>query len=115
MDAQREAVYTGGNRSDIQVFSGGCAIPVEIRKDYDRRLWRAVGDQLGAGYASGTASSGFGILVVLWFGRGDTPVPPSGRRPKTAGELCARLGEGLTGFRRQGFRVIVIDVSATGG
>ena len=114
VDAQREAVYTGGNRSDIRVFFGGCAIPVEIRKDCDRRLWRAVGDQLGVRYASGAEFSGFGILVVLWFGRGDAPVPPVGRRPKTPGELCARLEEQLTGPHRHRIGVIVIDVSAMG-
>ncbi len=114
VDAQREAVYTGGNRSDIRVFFGGHAIPVELRRDYDRRLWRAIGDLLGPRYAT-AEFSGFGILVVLWFGRGDMPVPPTGRRPKTAGELGSRLEEGLTGFSRQGIRVIVIDVSATGG
>ena len=115
VDAQREAVYTGGNRSDIRVLFGGHAIPVEIRRDYDRRLWRAVGDQLGPRYATAAEFSGFGILVVLWFGRGDMPVPPSGRRPKTAGELGARLEEGLTGPHRHRISVIVIDVSATGG
>lgn len=114
MDAQREAVHTRGNRSDIRVFFGGHAIPVEIKKDYNPQLWRTVENQLVPKYATAPESSGFGIFVVLWFGRGDTPLPPTGRRPKTPGELCARLEEQLTGLHRHKISVIVIDVSATG-
>ena len=114
VDAQREAVYTRGNKSDIRVFFGGHAIPVEIKKDYNTQLWRAVENQLVPKYATAPESSGFGIFLVLWFGRGDTPVPPTGRRPKTPGELCARFEERLTGPHRHKISVIVIDVSATG-
>ena len=114
VDAQREAVYTRGNRSDIRVFFGGHAIPVEIRKDYDAQLWRAVENQLAPKYAVAPESSGFAIFLVLWFGRGDTPLPPTGRRPKTPEELCARLEEQLTGLHRHKISVMVIDVSAMG-
>lgn len=112
VDAQREAVYTRGNRSDIRVFFGGHAIPVEIKKDYNAGLWRAVADQLVPKYATDPESSGFGIFLVLWFGQGKTPVPPSGRRPKTPEELCARLEEHLAGPHRHKISVIVIDVSS---
>ena len=114
VDAQREAVYTRGNRSDIRVFFDGHAIPVEIKKDYNPHLWSAVADQLVPKYATAPESSGFGIFLVLWFGQGKTPVPPSGRRPKTPDELRARLTEQLAGPYRHEISVIVIDVSATG-
>ena len=112
-DAQREAVYTRGNKSDIRVFFDGHAIPVEIKKDSNTKLWRAVANQLAPKYATAPESSGFGIFLVLWFGQGKTPLPPTGRRTKTPEELCARLKEHLAGPYRHKISVIVIDVSAT--
>ena len=111
VDAQREAVYTRGNKSDIRVSFDGHAIPVEIKKDYNPKLWSAVTDQLVPKYTTAPESSGFGIFLVLWFGQGKTPLPPTGRRPKTPEELCARLKEQLTGPNRRKISVIVIDVS----
>ena len=113
MDAQREAVYSRGNKSDIRVFFNGHAIPVEIKKDSNTKLWRAVANQLVPKYTTAPESSGFGIFLVLWFGQGKTPVPPTGRRPKTPEELCVRLKEHLTDPCRHKISVIVIDVSAT--
>ena len=114
VDAEREALYTRGNRSDIRVFFDGHAIPVEIKKDYNSKLWRAIANQLVPKYAAAPESSGFGIFLVLWFGQGKTPVPPSGRRPKTPEELCGRLEEHIAGPYRHKISVIVIDVSSTG-
>ncbi len=114
VDAQREALYTRGNKSDIRVFFDGHAIPVEIKKDSNTKLWRAVANQLAPKYATAPESSGFGIFLVLWFGQGKTPLPPTGRRPRTPEDLCARLKEHLAGPYRHKISVIVIDVSATG-
>ena len=111
VDPQREAVYARGNKSDIRVFFDGHAIPVEIKKDYNPKLWRAIANQLIPQYTIAPESSGFGIFLVLWFGQGKTPLPPTGRRPKTPEELCARLEEQLTGPYRHKISVIVIDVS----
>lgn len=114
VDALREAVQTRGNRSDIRVFFNGHAIPVEIKKDSNSRLWSAVAGQLIPKYTTAPESTGFGIFLVLWFGEGKTPVPPTGRRPKTPEELCARLEAHLVGPHRHKISVIVIDVSAAG-
>ena len=111
VDAQREAVYARDNRADIRVSFKGHGIPVEIKKVSHRRLWSAVADQLVAKYTSAPESCGFGIYLVLWFGRADMPVPPSGRRPKTPGELRERLEGQLPGPWRPRVRVIVVDVS----
>ena len=114
VDAQRESVHTRDKRSDIRVSFHGHAIPVEIKKDSNRSLWSAVTDQLIPRYTTAPESSGFGIYLVLWFGRGQMPVPPKGRRPKSPEELCTRLEERLSDLHRHKIRVIVIDVSATG-
>ena len=112
VDAEREAIYTEGNKSDIRVSFNGQAIPVVIRKDYNRRLWSAVAGQPLSTRTGAPECSGFRVHLVLWFGQGNTPVPPTGRRPKTPEELCARLEGQLTGPDRHRVRVIVIDVSA---
>ena len=113
VDAHRESVHSRDKRSDIRVFFNGHAIPIEIKKDSNRRLWSAVADQLVPRYTAAPESSGFGICLVLWFGQGKIPPPPTGRRPKTPEELCARLKGQLIGPFRHKISVIVIDVSAT--
>ena len=113
IDAQPEGHYARDKRADIRVSFNGPAIPVEIKKDSHRRLWSAVGDQLVRNYTIDPDSSGFGIYVVLWFGLGKTPVPPTGRRPKTPETLRDRLEERLEGPYRHKVRVIVIDVSGS--
>ncbi len=114
LDAQREAVYARDRRADIRVSFREYAIPVEIKKDSNPRLWSAVDDQL-ADYSSAPESSGYGIYLVLWFGGADMQVPPSGPRPKTPDKLRKRLESQLAGPLRHRIRVIVIDVSGGRG
>lgn len=113
VDAQPEARYARGNRADIRVSFGTDAIPVEIKKNSHRALWSAVIDQLVGKYTIAPESSGFGIYLVLWFGLDGTPVPPDGHRPKTPGELRARLEAQLAGPHGHRVKVIVIDVSGS--
>ena len=111
VDAQPEGHYARDKRADIRVFFNGSSIPVEIKKDSHRKLWSAVADQLVRQYTIDPDSSGFGIYLVLWFGLGKMPVPPTGSRPKTPEALRKRLDEQLEGPYRHKVRVIVIDVS----
>ena len=112
VDAQPEGHYPRDKRADIRIFFNGSAIPVEIKKDSHRKLWSAAADQLVRQYTD-PDSSGFGIYLVLWFGLGKMPVPPTGRRPKTPEALRQRLEEQLEGPYRHKIRVIVIDVSGS--
>ncbi len=89
------------------------AIPVEIKKDSHRRLWSGVEDQLARKYTIDPESSGFGVYLVLWFGRGRVPVPPTGRRPRTPEALRERLEAQLHGPNRHAIKVAVIDVSGS--
>ena len=113
VDAQPEGHYSRDKRADIRVSFSGSAIPVEIKKDSHRKLWSAVADQLVAKYIIDPDSSGFGIYLVLWFGLGKVPVPPTGRRPDTPEALRQRLQEQLTGPFRHKVTLIVIDVSGS--
>ena len=113
VDAQPEGHYARDKRADIRVSFNGSATPVEIKKDSHRKLWSAAADQLVRQYTIDPESSGFGIYLVLWFGLGQMPVPPTGRRPKTPEALRQRLEEQLAGPYRHKVRVIVIDVSGS--
>ena len=113
VDAQPEGHYARDKRADIRASFNGSAIPVEIKKDSHRKLWSAAGDQLVRQYTIDPESSGYGIYLVLWFGLGKMPVPPTGRRPKTPETLRERLEERLEGPYRHKVRVIVIDVSGS--
>lgn len=113
IDAQPEGHYARDKRADIRASFNGSAIPVEIKKDSHRNLWSAVASQLVRQYTIDPDSSGFGIYLVLWFGLGKMPVPPTGRRPKTPEALRQRLEERLEGPYRHKVRVIVIDVSGS--
>ena len=113
VDAQPEARYARGKRSDIRISFGRHAVPVEVKKDSHPKLWSAVADQLGPRYASAPDSAGFGVYLVLWFDQGKRPVPPVGRLPKTPGALRDRLQDQLTGPHRHKISVIVLDVSGS--
>ena len=113
VDAQPEGQYARDKRADIRVSFNASAIAVEIKKDSHRKLWSAAGDQLARQYTIDPDSSGYGIYLVLWFGLGKMPVPPTGRRPKTPEELRQRLEEQLEGPYRHKVRVTVIDVSGS--
>ena len=113
VDAQPEGQYARDKRSDIRVSFNGSAIPVEIKKDSHRKLWSAAGDQLVRQYTIDPDASGYGIYLVLWFGLGKMPVPPTGGRPKTPEALRQRLEEQLEGPYRHKVRAIVIDVSGS--
>ncbi len=111
VDAQPEGQYAGDRRSDIRVSCDGFHVPVEIKKDSHRDVWNALRSQLIEQYTRDIETSGFGIYVVFWFGRGDVQPPPHGVRPRTPAELERRLGEMLTADETGKISVITIDVS----
>ncbi len=111
VDAQPEGQYAGDRRSDIRVSCDGFNVPVEIKKDAHRDVWSAIRDQLIKHYARDAETSGYGIYLVFWFGRGDLQAPPHGVRPATPAELERRLAEALTTGETSKISVIAIDVS----
>ena len=116
IDAHREGQYAEDKRADIRVALGsGTAIPVEIKKNFDTDVWRAVNEQLIPKYTRAPESEGYGIYLVFWFGRDHMKVvPPSGHLPRTPAELRERLEEQLTPEQRAQIGVVVIDVSPSG-
>lgn len=113
IDCQPEVDYPNDKRADIRI-SCGCefALPVEIKRDDHRELWRAAKNQLVTQYASATTASGYGIYLVLWFGKGDMPPPiDGGKKPVSPDELQRRLVGLLDPDERRRIFVRVLDVS----
>lgn len=112
--AQAEVEYANDKRADITISYGGFNVPVEIKRDRDRRLWSAMRDQLVTQYASDPETGGHGVYLVFWFGDGNVFPPSEGRRPADPQELRSRLEEQLADSERRGIAVRVIDVSPSG-
>ena len=110
VDAQPEGQYANDKRADIRVAYGGFQVPVEIKKNDHRQLWRAPRNQLIAQYTSAPGTDGYGIYLVFWFGKEYTQ-PHCDKRPADAGELKARLEDTLSPEEMRKISVCVIDVS----
>ncbi|HFD87750.1 MAG TPA: hypothetical protein ENJ35_08760 [Gammaproteobacteria bacterium] len=114
IDAQPEGHYADDKRADIRFSVGGAQgfeVPIEIKKNSHADLWHAIHNQLIKQYTRDPRTDGFGIYLVFWFGPESTPLPPSGSRPLTAGELEERLRATLSDEENRKISVCVIDVA----
>ncbi len=111
IDAQPEGHYANNKRSDIRVSYGGFNVPVEIKKSDHRSLWSAIRKQLIAKYTRDPGAEGYGIYLVLWFGKVHFQPPESGLRPKSAAELEQRLRDTLSADEKLKISICVIDVA----
>ena len=111
-----EAHRADDTRADAVVAFGGThgfEVPIEIKKSTSPDLWRGMHDQLVAKYARDPRADGRGLYVVFWFGANQKqPSPPQGARPRTAGELEARLRDTLSPEEARQIAVCVVDVAA---
>ncbi|MDE0158833.1 MAG: hypothetical protein OXI02_04840 [Candidatus Dadabacteria bacterium] len=112
LDAQPEGQYVRDKRTDILVFSyGDFRVPIEIKKNGSKDLLSSLRDQLIALYTKDPATSGYGIYLVLWFGKKYSKPLPSGRRPHDFQELRERIESVLSEDESLRISVCVIDVS----
>lgn len=109
IDAEPEGNYAEQKRADIRLSYGGFNIPIEIKLDKHRDLWKAINDQLVAKYIRDPGSDGYGIFIVIWLGGKDSPLPPDGKRPLSALELQGRLINSLDEDIKHRVGVCVID------
>ena len=113
IDCQPEADYVNDKRADIRVsVRNEFELPIEIKRESNDFLWSALHTQLVEQYAISPKTGGYGIYLVLWFGRGD--IPPArdgGKKPRSPEELKARLEATLNATERQHIFVRVTDVS----
>lgn len=111
VEAQPEGQYANDKRADIRISCRGFEVPVEVKKSQHRDLWKACRRQLIEQYTSEPSTGGYGIYLVLWFGKDRTQQPPSGRRPGRPEELKDQLMTNLSNRESRKISVCVIDVS----
>ena len=109
---EREVRYPNDARPDISVSYGDYRIPIEVKRNNDRYLWHAPRSQLMAKYTIDPATNGYGIYVVLWFGRERTQRSPTGKLPSAPADLQKQLEATMTDHERRTVYFSVIDVAA---
>ena len=115
VDAQPEGQYADDKRADVRIACRGFQVPVEIKKNSHPDVWSAVRNQLIERYTRDPETGGYGIYLVLWFGKKETPPPPSGVRPANPGEMKEKLEATLSPDQARKISVCVVDVSRPEG
>ncbi|VAW50155.1 hypothetical protein MNBD_GAMMA06-1706 [hydrothermal vent metagenome] len=123
INAEKEGYFADDNRSDIKITylnnNRRIVLPVEIKKnsyrekkkDSHKNVWNAWKVQLMAQYAQDPDALGFGVYLVFWFGTGDVPLSPSGKKPTTAEEMKNTLQSMMTDEEKRLIGLCVIDCS----
>jgi hypothetical protein len=112
INAEPEGRYADEKRADIKLSAQGYNLPVEIKREMHKDLWKAIQNQLIARYTRELASDGYGIFLVFWFGGTGQPVAgDGGTRPRTAVELQQRLQNTVPAESQNKIAVLVIDCS----
>lgn len=114
IDLQREGNYTRNKRADIRVSYQGFNVPIEIKRNGHTDLWSAVKTQLIQKYVIDTDTGGYGIYLVLWFGKDKTQPPPFGPYPADLESLKQQLSATLSESEARKISICVIDVSKEG-
>ena len=86
------------------------ALPIEVKKEDNDRLWTAWRDQLQVLYTIDPDAQGFGLYLVLWFGVKVEP-HPDGLKPLSAEQLRSALEERIPAESRHRLAVQVLDLS----
>ena len=110
-----ECFYVADKRADISILhSPGRKLPIEIKRDTHDDVWKSCEDQLIRLYSRDPEAEGYGIYVVLWFGKkrlGSITNPPNGiSRPCSADEMEQKLNLLVPNESQNCIDVIVIDV-----
>jgi hypothetical protein len=86
------------------------ALPVEVKKASDGKLWTAWRDQLQRYYINDPDADGHGLYLVLWFGPKVT-THPEGLKPQGAAHLQALIEQRIPAQDRSRLAVQVLDLS----
>lgn len=87
-------------------------LPIEIKRDYHKDLWRTIHEQLIPLYTIAPETEGRGLFLVLWFNHNKLPTHPQGLKPPTSPEqLATMLKETMTPQEQKLIEVFVLDVS----
>jgi hypothetical protein len=86
------------------------ALPIEVKKEDNDRLWTAWRDQLQNLYATDPDAQGCGLYLALWFG-GRVQTHPEGLKPRSAEALRQALEQRIPLESRHRLAVQVLDLS----
>ena len=119
VEAQPEGRYASDKRADIRVSYAdsqfSCNVPIEIKCNDSKVLWRGIRQQLMEKYAQDPEADGYGIYLVFWFGSKSTwPHPKAGKRPETPEKLQVLLAQSLDNEERKRISVCVVDCAGPG-
>ena len=110
VSAEQEGTYADQKRADIKVGCGALHFPIEIKRNSNPELWKAIREQLVAKYSRERSSNGYGIYIVFWFGISAKPTAADGgATPKTPQELQERLAATVPPELNNKISVLVID------
>lgn len=108
-----EGEYRENKRADIRASFGGIGgfnVPIEIKRDSHKDLWKAWRTQLLAHYVRDPGADGHGIYLIFWFGGvGMPPAADGGKPPTNADELESRLSVMLGESEKPFVDIIVLD------
>lgn len=116
VNVELEAYQAKQKRADMTVsFTGEGKtfyLPIEIKRDYHKALWRTIHEQLIPFYTIAPETEGRGLFLVIWFNHKKMPTHPQGLLPpKSAEQLAAMLKDTLTSPEQKLIDVFVLDVS----
>jgi hypothetical protein len=114
----REKHLGDDREGDIACEIANLHLPIEIKGQWHKELWRAADDQLAAQQAIDHSAEGYGILLALWFGprpgakKLAGPPNKSGLdRPKNAEELEVGLTKVSKAAANGRIKIKVLDLS----
>ena len=110
-----EARMPEDKRTDFVLSRDEFRLPIEIKGQWQPKVWDAASKQLDALYAWEWRAAGRGVYIVFWFGavpNKNLPGHPEGfARPDRPEELRRMLTERIPELRRSQLDVFVMDVS----
>ena len=113
IDCQPEKDHANDKRADLTLsYFAKFELPIEIKRDSNETLWRALRKQLIEQYSIESRANSHGIYLVLWFGGERMPgATDGGKKPRSPEELRTRLEARLDPAEQQRIFVRVLDVS----
>jgi hypothetical protein len=116
VSVELEAYQAKQKRADMTVsFTGEGKtfyLPIEIKGDYNDKLWKTIHEQLIPFYTIAPETEGRGLYLVIWFNHAKMRTHPKGLPPpKSAEQLAAMLKDTMTPQEQKLIDVFVLDVS----
>jgi hypothetical protein len=114
---EREKSAAADKRADMQaeyMRSGQrIAVPIEVKKENNDKLWTAWHEQLERLYTIDPAAGGYGLYLVLWFGHRPRATP-EGVKPRDALHMRELIVERIPEASRHRLVTLVLDLSLPG-